>query len=271
MSIKNKDILHETWQCLKPLVFGFAGIGILLLLSFTPIAADRACALAQALEPKGACLDFWLNRYQTLIAGLLAVLATLAAGAIAWRAAQRQINSARAEAAAQRLATYADLLEQIEGAWLEAGAPGADDSKRERFRKLRYGAPTLAFTYEPTLGPDCAHLLRMLMLMTHDIQDAEAGKPPRPEMVKLFSIAAALRTTVAERCQWLKSGGAVEALFNRADIDTREFRDLERILEDNLRQREYRFFQGATLKAPTLASAPQSPRTMKEASEGQER
>ncbi|MFC2252459.1 hypothetical protein ACETRX_22680 [Labrys portucalensis] len=59
-------------------------------------ASGDACELATHLnDGKGACFEFWLNRYQTLITGILAVVAASVGAVIAWRAAILEIEHAK--------------------------------------------------------------------------------------------------------------------------------------------------------------------------------
>ncbi|WP_377838726.1 hypothetical protein [Bosea sp. UC22_33] len=59
---------------------------------------------------RGACLEFWLFRYQSAWAGMLGAAAALIAALIAWRAVQRQLNYAHQQAEKQsNLRAYKEL------------------------------------------------------------------------------------------------------------------------------------------------------------------
>lgn len=75
-----------------------------------PAAIDTACAMAAAEKAAGGCLEFWLNRYQTLAAG---VLALLAAG-IAVRPVYRQLGEMTRQSAAGAIPNLRVIATELE-------------------------------------------------------------------------------------------------------------------------------------------------------------
>jgi len=89
--------------------------GIILMIAVLAVGAmhrNLACHIAMKMQvgsPRAPCLEYWLNRYQTLLVGALGIAVAYYAAAKAWSAVQLQIKEAR------------DLASQPEReAWQEA-------------------------------------------------------------------------------------------------------------------------------------------------------
>jgi hypothetical protein len=53
---------------------------------------EPACATATTIEPSANCFEFWLNRYQTAVIGVIGVVAAIVGAVSAWNAVQLQLT-----------------------------------------------------------------------------------------------------------------------------------------------------------------------------------
>lgn len=93
----NNDVLRETWEIFRP-VFYISVVAFLgVVLSFIPGVIESACSFSLSSHAdKGMnCAEFWFNRYQTLAAGVFALIAAFIGGYYVDKAARFAIERER--------------------------------------------------------------------------------------------------------------------------------------------------------------------------------
>src|SRR5665809_23051 len=114
-----------------PLILGLS-MGGALVVMWMAVAALRDAT--PSLENAGAVswADYWLNRYQTLMTGVAALLAAGIAVAVTWRQGER----ARADEAERALNQYAVALLNVMNKHENASPPAADEKFEDALKRL---------------------------------------------------------------------------------------------------------------------------------------
>jgi hypothetical protein len=230
------SIAREIVVCLSPLLFAAALFATILLITFVPMVADRACVYAGLLaQPLGqsldglACAEFFLNRYQTLIG----VGAAFAVGIIAVRPVWRQVrlSSEQILIAGQsfvvdaieynandrlRLNRIAQLLSHFETlGWFidvfgESPEPALADSIRKQYDRIRSTARSAMeewseFEDHPRLGEQERKNRIVLLALLQKIMAAfhhpltELNKSNEENDLKEFELILRLHGEISEK------------------------------------------------------------------------
>ncbi|MGD9766788.1 MAG: hypothetical protein AB7U62_04015 [Pseudolabrys sp.] len=142
---QNRAAARETWACVKPLAVAWTAIGALLITAIAPLTLKS--------------LDYWLNRYQTLLAAIIAG----AIAAIAVRPVLGQLAEMRTQNDHIALERWRERSIQIakEGSELT----GAENSVRMTFTAFRLLAIK---ANRSDLRGALAHLESCVLQLEHD-------------------------------------------------------------------------------------------------------
>ena len=179
-----------------------------------------------ALGSLGAgCLEYWLNRYQTLLAGLTAI----AAAFITIRAAQHHLETVRADAADQRLASYAVALGDVLQKHEQVRRPGQDETMQqaeERLQALKNvtESPTIrAAMIDNLLGRDQGMMALFVNCCRQSAETHLYNIPDRPCRLMVWPLYLKLSESINERRARLRNGVPVSSLYTLSMVDHAEF------------------------------------------------
>jgi hypothetical protein len=191
--------------------------GLLAIFLIEAIYTGRACkAPAYAAAGGWQCLEFWVNRYQTLLASLIA----LAAAALAYFSAISTAEQARSDVAADQMRTYSVGIRKVFQAYSDATRFNIDAPSRELAVKtcasVAKSEEMLAALVDPNFGPD----VEVLSLFLNRAASA------LPEHATTLWTAYLDVTAALERKQaFLRQGGRVDELPEMAVIDVGRYRE----------------------------------------------
>ena len=208
---------------LSPLILGLC-IGAILV---AVLAMLRGAT--PPLESAGAVSwpDYWLNRYQTLIAGI----AALVVAGITIRVMRRQIETARADEADRALTRYAiailDVMQKYEEATPASGDETLEDAQK-RLSALRDATdePTMkAAMMDTVLGLDQPVIA---MFVNNCRFSAVARVHDRADQMRhtnmVWPLYIALTNGITRRKALLRDGARVSELYTLSTIDQDECR-----------------------------------------------
>jgi hypothetical protein len=165
----------------------------------------------------GSCVEFWFNRYQSLIAGLLA----LGGAWITVQTMKNQSERSRADEAERRLAQYAAAIRTVEMEYRKATADDAGQTEAlKRIEDLRVAAnaPILvAALMDSILGPETEMLSRYLYFVVADASAKAHGSRMRYDFV--WGLFMDITGDIIRRQEILASGGRISELYNYGTID----------------------------------------------------
>jgi hypothetical protein len=169
----------------------------------------------------GSCPEFWLNRYQTFIAAVVALLGAALTVNTMWR----QTEAVRADEAEMRLARYSGALLDVMLRYSNV-EPSPDDTDNPTFRDFDRATDVQSIReamIDAVLGPDrfiVATLMsraRLAALATFHVELDEESND-----ISLVPIYEALCLSIAQRREMLREGTSVYDISKIALIDARE-------------------------------------------------
>jgi hypothetical protein len=172
----------------------------------------------------GSCVEFWLNRYQTLIAGL----AALGGAWITIRTMQRQTETLRSDEADRRLSSYASALLSIMEQHENAKAPAEGESMAEAEANLRRLNDTTdgigrQAMLDSIMGPDKAMVAMFINACRFSALGRVYGNSETLQYTKLtWPLYTALTNGIMKRRSMLSEGAKVSDLYTLSTIDHKE-------------------------------------------------
>lgn len=192
------------------------------------VASCDAPAILQAIRASHSysCAEYWLNRYQTLLAGLTAI-------AGAWMtvtAMNRQSEATRRDAATRRLSEYSAAISMVMRKFQMVPlreAAGPPDEGRERLVRDLHEAtinPTIMQGMtDSLLGPDASMLALFINSVIGAAEYPRAGDLAGGPVRLVWPLYMALTNGMTERQKLLSSGKSVADLQSEATINHRKF------------------------------------------------
>lgn len=176
------------------------------------------------LPPSSSCIEFWLNRYQTLLAGL----AALAAARITVNALRNHMQIARAEEAERALNLYAVALLEVMQKYEAVPIALSQDVRQEAER--RYGAledatdaPTIRTALiDSVIGGDQPMLAQFLNCCRFAAAGRVNARVERRYTNLVWPLYAALCDGFNRRKAMLRNGVEVTALYGLTTINPTE-------------------------------------------------
>lgn len=202
----------------------------ILAINALPIALASCddATIIQAIKASNSysCSEYWLNRYQTLLAGLTAIGG-------AWMtvaAMNRQTETTRRDAASRRLSEYSAAIFKVMGKFtavpLREAAGPADPARDQLVRALREATenPTvLEALTDPKLGPDVNMLSLFISATVGAAEYPRAGDIVGRPANLVWPLYMALTNGITERQKMLSSGTTVKSLESISTINHRKF------------------------------------------------
>lgn len=234
MRLRLSPVWREVWECLAPLAIAIAAIGALLLITLLRDPMEDAYQLVvhstNIPDLSGmARIEFLLNRYQTLIAGIFAIIAarmTVATIREQIKVQRQQIETQQRDAADQRLTQYAVILRQFYDAWQAVRSAHSEyrDRARETLTGFRARELLFAAMVDPLMGRDknlVALLLHRIEMDALKAGDSGDGRPDQMIWVLFIELTNGIET----RRTLLQEGADVSSLHSIALVDEKKYLD----------------------------------------------
>jgi hypothetical protein len=222
-----------------PVVLGVSGMGaVLRALGFIAIGAlvitvgdalwqscqSGSWKLVVGQATSSSCVEFWLNRYQTLLAGLAALLA-------AWvtvTAIRHQSQTARVDEAERALNEYAvailEVMQKYEAVPVALSHETRQDAER-RFQALNDAtdAPTIRTAMiDSVIGGDQPMIAQFLNCCRFAAASRVNARVERRYSNLVWPLYAALCDAINRRKALLRNGAGVTALYGLSTINPKE-------------------------------------------------
>jgi len=226
MRLRLSPVWREVWECLVPLAIAIAAIGALLLITLLREPVEDAYELAihstNIPDLSGmARIEFLLNRYQTLLTGIFAIIA-------AWmivRAMRQQIQTQQRDTADLRLTEYAVAISQCHLAW-QAFRGAVPDLRMQAFEALRqhYASATiLAATVDPIMGKDRNMVSLFINRMAADVTQAGEKSDTGADQL-IWTLFLELTNAIEKRRRLLEESSEISPLYSMAIINEEKYR-----------------------------------------------
>ena len=207
-----------------PLVLGLCiGATLVLVILFIGVLRDATPPLESARAASWP--DYWLNRYQTLIAGIAALVAALIAVQLAWR----QGGRARADQAEQALTRYATAILAVMRTHEAATPPSGDETMEDaqkRLDALRDATDhpiMIAAMMDSVLGEDAPMIAMFNNSCRFSAVGHVYGKGDQTHHRNLiWPLYTALSNGISRRKALLREGARVSDLYTLSTIDQHE-------------------------------------------------
>jgi hypothetical protein len=218
----------------KAVTAGFRALIFILVGALVIAAGDwlwRSCEtgtwkLLAGQASDGYCIEFWLNRYQTLLAGIAALLA-------AWiivNAIRHQAETARIEEAERALNQYAaailDVMQKYEAVPVALSHETRQDAER-LFHSLNEAtdAPTIRTALiDSVIGGDQPMIAQFLNCCRLAAASRVNARVERRHSNMVWPLYAALCDGLNRRKAMLRNGKGVAALYGLTTINPNEVR-----------------------------------------------
>jgi hypothetical protein len=181
---------------------------------------DQQCATLPTQTLTAGCAEYWLHRYQTLVAGLLALFAAL----LVVREARRHLEVSRADQAERMLTALADaivdIMQKHQAVW--AIEPSQFDAHEllQRLEAATNRAEVKSGLVESLMGGDAAMLA---LYINHCRFSATRRTLRRDDQVvdskSLWPLYVELTDSINQRKAALRNGANVSMLFEMSFID----------------------------------------------------
>jgi hypothetical protein len=199
---------------LKLLTIGL-GIGAALVPLLVLLRDATPCETTGAVS----WLDYWLNRYQTLLTGLAAI----ATAWVTFRVMRYQIDATRADEADRALASYAVALTDVMDKYL--AAVGEHENRKgaeEALRALKNATddPTIRTALiDPAFGKDQGIISMFLHACKMYAAAQHQSFVDLPNRNAIWPLYDALRSSITRRRALLRKVGKASSLYGLATID----------------------------------------------------
>jgi hypothetical protein len=200
-----------------------AGMAVIFNLLATMALSCSGPMVAGALAnaSAGGCMEFWLNRYQTLLAGTAALIGAM----ITVRAMMRQTEMGRADDADRRLARYAGAILNLMERHTEAESTDSLEQDAAFIKNVNVASEDTAIReamIDGAMGEDS----KMLAFFVNACRMSALAKvhehpDPRHENM-VWPIYMALTNGIIKRQSILRSGGKVVDLHSLSTINQAE-------------------------------------------------
>lgn len=175
----------------------------------------------------GSCFEFWVNRYQTLLTGLAALIAAL----ITVGAMHRHAETARADEAERALTRYAVAILEVMDKHEEATPARGNETRQDAEKRLQalYAAAADATVrsamIDSVLGRDQAMVAMFVNCCRMSAAARVYGQPEdRRHQNMIWPLYTALSDGINQRRARLREGARVSDLYTLSTIDQTEVR-----------------------------------------------
>jgi hypothetical protein len=200
-----------------------AGFGLLidLIISMTFTCTGNMVSAAINAGSAANCAEFWINRYQTLVAGTAALLGAL----ITVRAMMRQTEMGRSDDADRRLARYAGAILNLMQRQTEAVSTDDLEHDAALFKSVDVASDDTSIReamIDGAMGEDSKMLAFFVNACRHSALAKIYEHPDPPYENVVLPLYMALTNGIVKRQSMLRSGHKVSDLHSLSTIDQGE-------------------------------------------------